>query len=167
MSSSNYITKKIVLCLYASILMFSSNMVQAVEFDISWKGASGYSMKGYFSYDDSLIGTGAIGAAHLDTFYIDVLHNGLSIGTWDFVLDGLNRTAFVFNFDTNTEKFNLGGKVFSSKGQYWNMAGTKCNGAGFQSSPSFQLVCANGAWITDSLTRVSESALVATRTITP
>ncbi len=157
--------KNIILCLFSTLLLLSSGFAQALTFDISWQGAAGYSMNGYFSYDDSLINTGSIGAVDLDTFYINVMHSSTTIGTWDFMEDGLSGTTFNFNFntDTDTEQFILGGELFSSSGQYWNMAGTTCNGAGFRSGELYQLVCAGDTWLPGSLISVEEYTLIATR----
>ena len=154
---------KIIVAICGLVFALSGSVSQALVFDLSWEGAAGYSMSGQFSYDDSLINTGSIGARDLDTFSIEVFQNGESISTWDLILDGISNTAFNFNFNTDAEMFNLGGSIFSSHGQYWNMASTTCNGAGFRSSETIQIVCADGVWRPESLTAVNSNSLQAVR----
>jgi hypothetical protein len=46
---------------------------------------------------------------------------------------------------------------------HWNMASTTCNGAGFRSSETIQMVCADGVWRLESLTTVNSDSLQAIR----
>lgn len=54
--------KNIMLGFVATLLIVAANAgsAHAIEFNFDWTGSDGYSMDGMFSYDDSLIGTGAI-----------------------------------------------------------------------------------------------------------
>ena len=54
-----------------------------VGYDSDWTGASGYTLDGMFSFDDSLLGTGAIDVTDIDTLMIEVFLNNVSQGTFD------------------------------------------------------------------------------------
>jgi len=49
------------LSLVLAVLCFSSNVHAApIDYDISWTGNNGFTLDGMFSFDDTLLGTGAI-----------------------------------------------------------------------------------------------------------
>jgi hypothetical protein len=134
---------------------------RAIGFDISWTGSNGYTMSGMFSYDDSLIGTGAIDETDLDTLMIEVFLNAASQGTWDLA-DG-SGGQLSFNFNATTEVFVIGGDVGTTSGQVWNH--TANPGVGFISGNAGQLISVNGAQI--GFIAVGSSTLTATRKVVP
>ncbi len=134
-----------------------------IAFNIDWTGADTYSMTGMFSYDDSLIGTGAIDETDIDTLMIEVFQAGLSQGTWDLA-DGLGVGAgtFNFNFDTTAETFMVGGLANGTFGQIWNFNANP--GVGFVSGTPMQAVSVDGIGLL-GLTASADLSLTATRKV--
>lgn len=147
----------------AATLAVASQPAQAISYAISWTGADGYTMAGTFSFDDALIGTGAIDETQIDGLTIEVFLSGSSLGVWDLVTDGF-IDVFNFNFDTTLETFLVGGESSSSTGQRWNMnpSGEGCIGSvGFGSGAEGQGLCVDGAFV--GAIYVKNSTLTATR----
>jgi len=136
----------------------------AISFDISWTGANGYSMTGMFSYDDSLIGTGAIDETDIDSLMIEGFLSGSSIGSWS--LPAVTPTGFNFNFDTNTQTFIIGGTSTGTSGQRWNVE-TGASGLGFNSGNPNQALALDGVYFTDSIIKTAVSTLTATPSAVP
>ena len=140
--------KNIMLGFVATILIVAANAgsAHAIAFNFDWTGSDGYSMDGMFSYDDSLIGTGATDETDLTTFMIELYLNGESLGTWDFFADGLipDSLPMNFNFDASSESFLVGGPAAGTSGQTWNTSGNCSPGFGFQSGSGSQLLCIDG-----------------------
>jgi hypothetical protein len=74
--------------LAVTLLVTLPTLSHAIAFNIDWTGANGYTMTGMFSYDDSLINSGAIDETDIDTLMIEGFLNSVSIRTWDLA-DGL------------------------------------------------------------------------------
>lgn len=138
-----------------SLCLMAPELAHAIVFNIAWTGSNGYSMTGMFSYDDSLIGTGAINETQLDTLMIEGFLGMASIGTWDLA-DGQGTGAgtFNFNFDTTTEQFLLGGNSSSGSGQLWNFFGNP--GLGFGSGNRGQLLSNNGPALNGSFLLIED-----------
>jgi hypothetical protein len=118
----------------------------AIAYDISWTGASGYSLTGQFSFNDALIGTGVIDESDLDSLTLAGFQGATAVGTWDYLVDGLSGGAFLnFNFNTTTEMFSVGGSAASPTGQQWNVSvcGVTSFGFGFFSGTT-QGLCLDG-----------------------
>lgn len=142
----------------AVIALVLSTSAKTATFDISWIGGGAYTMSGMFSYDDSLINTGAINESQIDTLTIEAFQNSVSIGTWDMA-DGSTATSpFNFNFDTTTLVFLVGGGSTSDLGQQWN-DGSGATGVGFASGNAAQLLYLDGTSISDSHIFVASSSL--------
>ncbi|MEA5509642.1 PEP-CTERM sorting domain-containing protein [Crocosphaera sp. UHCC 0190] len=131
--------------------------VHAISFNINWTGGGGYTMTGMFSYDDVLIGTGAITGSSLDSFMIEFFQNSTSLGTWQPSDGG----SFNFNFDTTTETFVLGGNTNTTTGQDW---GLSSSGFGFGSGV-VQALFQNGSPIPASATFVTNDSLTSSQVI--
>ena len=65
----------------AALVSGYATSANAIAFNIDWTGSGGYTMTGMFSYDDSLIGTGAIDENDVMSFMIEGFLNGGSVGT--------------------------------------------------------------------------------------
>jgi hypothetical protein len=142
----------------------------AIAFDIEWIGSSGYRMLGTFSYSDSLINTGPITEASLDSVSMTVYFSGFPQGTWDYVADGIAAPyIFNFNFDTTTETLLVGGTSTGDQGQDWNVTpgGVSCpaTSVGFSSGNFGQGVCVQGSFVDRSLILIGQSTLIATRSV--
>lgn len=138
----------------------------AIAYDISWAGASGYSLTGQFSFNDALIGTGPIDESDLDSLTISGFQGVTQVGAWDLV-DGLSAGAFLnFNFNTTTEMFSVGGSAASPTGQQWNVAvcGVTSFAIGFFSGTT-QGLCVGGEPV--GLILTSNSTLTATSLAVP
>ena len=130
-----------------------------IGYDLSWTGASGFSLTGMFSFDDSLLGTGSITGSSLDSFMIEGFDGGSSMGT--FV-----GTPENFNFDTTTELLAVGGNSFTSGGQRWNATGTDGVGIiGFESGSSGQSLYVSGSFHSASQISTSDSTLMVARKV--
>ena len=73
-----------------AMMVAGTGTAHAIAFDIQWSGLSNYTMTGMLSYDDALIGTGAINEDDIDALMIEVFLSGVSQGTWDLLTDGEN-----------------------------------------------------------------------------
>ena len=137
-----------------------------VNYQISWEGNSGYEMRGGFSFDQSLHGTGVIHADALESFYIEGYLNGQIIGSWNYFTNPPTGT-FNFNFDTYTDQFLTGGLSHSGTGQDWNTpsGGSDCDSFGFGSGSVAQAICVDGAFSSDSYLYLPGSTLVAVLTV--
>lgn len=138
-----------------------SGAARAATFGIAWTGSGGYTMTGQFSFDDSLLNTGAITGSSLTSLSISILLNGVALGGWNLA-DGQAPGAlpFNFNFDTTTGALLTGGVSSGAAGQQWNCG---LSGYGFASGSSGQLSCVNGA--AGGFIPVGSSTLAATRVI--
>ena len=138
----------------------------AVAFDVSWTGSAGYSLTGTLVFDDALLGTGAIDESDVTSLSIAGFHNGVTIGTWDWLLDGLSAGAsFNFNFNATTETFRTGGAAASPTGQQWNTAICASTLAfGFFSGNATQGFCLPDGSMAGMIP-VANSTLLATRRI--
>lgn len=150
--------------LIPALLAMAPIPAQAALYDISWTGASGYSLTGSFAFDDTLLGSGSIDETDLDSLIIEGFHNGGSVGSWDWLADGITAAAnFNFNFDTIGETFLTGGAAASANGQQWNTS--ICANTldfGFFSGNATQGFClADGSTI--GLILAANSTLTATR----
>lgn len=151
----------------SATLALASQPAQAISYAISWTGSGGYTMAGTFSYDDALIGTGAIDETQIDNLTIEVFLSGISQGSWDLLTDGVFG-VFNFNFDTTLENFLVGGLSGTSTGQKWNTdsSGNGCAGSvGFISGNNGQGVCVNGSFVNSIF--VGNSTLTAARIEVP
>ena len=52
-----------------------------ITYDLGWTGTSGYTMTGYFSYDDVNAGDGAIRDGEVASLFFEGFLNGASIGS--------------------------------------------------------------------------------------
>lgn len=133
----------------------------AISFDTSWTGSNDWSLSGMFSYDDSLINTGAITGNELDSLMFEVFNGNTSQGVWNL---GDPQFSLNFNFDTTTETFVVGGNSNFSTGQRWGAAGGgfPASAVGFESGGAGQ-----GVWVGSNfrgfLTPITNSTLTATR----
>jgi hypothetical protein len=111
----------ILLAVVACLGLSAPAVAVPVGYDIEWTGTGGYTMDGMFSFDDSLLGTGAIDETDIDTFVIEGFLDNVSQGTFDLA-DGLGAGAstFNFNFNTTTGLFIVGGFSHGAAGQQWN-----------------------------------------------
>ena len=164
--------RKIALCLTLLLLSFGAYSAP-VTYDISWTGLTGFSMTGSFSFDDSLLGTGAINESSLLSFNIEGFSNGTLIGSFDPFADSplLGSDIFNFNFDTTTNQFLIDGTSLATSQQWGtDISGTSCSttGFGFESDSVYQSVCFSplGGFLGQSSIPTSSSTLVATR-VTP
>jgi hypothetical protein len=139
-------TKLLALAGIAIIALASTSPAQAAieTYDISWTGTSNYSMTGVFSFDSS---AGAqVRDYEVTSLSIDVLHNGVSIGTW--TLPTNQSLSFNFNFDALTGTFDTGGNATGNNGQLWNYGDNISSGfVGFGSGENAQAVSNAGGTI--------------------
>ncbi len=142
-----------------AIALIAPGAASAITLSLSWVGSNGYSMTGSFSYADSLIGTGVIDEASIDTFMIEGFDNGSSLGTWSLADGSDSADPFNFNFDTTSLTFIVGGVSDSPSGQAWNRRAT---GIGFESGDKNQILTLDGAIIADSALSISASTLTIT-----
>jgi opacity protein-like surface antigen len=66
---------------------------EAVQYDLFWTGANGYSMTGSLAFDDSLLNTGVIDESQIDELSIDMFLNGGLLGSRSPQADGLGTYA--------------------------------------------------------------------------
>jgi hypothetical protein len=90
---------------------------EAVVFDLSWIGTSGYSLQGQLTFADSLLGTGVIHGTQIQDLTINVLLNGVSQGTASLASFD-SAIPFNLNFDTTTGQFVVGGVSLGPAGQF-------------------------------------------------
>ncbi len=91
-----------------------------ITYDFAWSGANGYTMAGWFDYDDVNAGDGAIRDGEVNSLMFEGFLNGVSVG----VSNGANLLAgFNFNFDALTGQFFQNGNSFGENGQRWNVSG--------------------------------------------
>jgi hypothetical protein len=154
-------TSGAILLLTLACVSFPSS-ARAIAFDISWTGSGGYTMSGTFSYDDSLIGTGAIDETDIDTLMITVFKDGASQGTWNLADGSGGPNPFNFNFNATTELFAVGGYHTGTAGQVWNHV---ANPVGFISGNAGQLVSVGSSQY--GYIEVGNSTLTATRQPVP
>lgn len=159
--------KNLAATICASAAVLASANAAPVTYSIAWTGSSNYSLSGSFSFDEALLGTGAITGTSLNSFAIEVFLAGVSAGTWDYFANGVapGGAVFNFNFNTTTESFAVGGSSPSANGQLWNAiagSGLGCTGrVGFISGASAQGVCIDG--LTFGSISTSQSTLTAAR----
>ena len=125
-------------------LMVVVPMAEATTQNLAWVGDNAYAMKGTFSYEHSLIGTGLIDETQINTLMIEGFQHGASVGTWHLA-DGLGGGALPFNvnFDATTNLFSVGGTTSSATGQAWNANANP--GFGFASGNAEQGLFLDGA----------------------
>ncbi len=150
-------------------LSMASQQAEAVSFDISWIGNNNYTMDGFLSYDDAKIGTGRIDETDLTGFYIEGFLSGVSLGTFDYIVNTplVNPDIFNFNFNSTTEAFYTGGISDGDHGQSWAAAPggsiATTTGFGFTSGAAWQVIL-NNTFNAGSTILVGESTLLASRT---
>ncbi len=139
--------------------------VAAATYNIDWTGNNGYSMTGLLSFDDALMDTGAIDETQISELSIDVMLNGVSLGTRSLTDDGPGSHASTFNlnFDTTVGQFIVGGHSLSISGQNWftSSGGSRCDTVGFSSGAGAQGIC-QGFWSFSSSIPIGQPTLNAT-----
>jgi len=150
-------------------LLLGAGVAQAssITYDLSWTGSGGWTMTGSFSFDSSQAGSTDLTAASLSSFQMQVFESGVSQGTWNYFVDGLQPgdLGFNFNFDAASGQFLVGGGSGGSDGQIWDTAANNCpvGFAGFASGSVSQGACANGSVLgAGNFIPVGESTLTAT-----
>ncbi len=143
--------------------LLAATAAQSADFDINWTVGGGYTLTGAFSFDDALLGTGAIDETDIDFLSFEVFDNGASIGSSSGVAGdgfaGLGGASFNFNFDATTFEFAQSGLLDAPDGQDWNFDGP---GVGFGSGTRSQSVSLNmDGGIADSLIPSSDLSLQA------
>jgi hypothetical protein len=127
--------------------------------DFEWIGSGGYSMEGYFTYDDAAAADGAIRDGEVKHLFFEAFLDGVSLAT--------NSTApslgdFNFNFDAIAGQFFLGGFSSGPAGQAWNFPFT--GGLGFASGTSSSFLIIEGSGIVG---RIAGSPLTVTSVRVP
>jgi hypothetical protein len=163
-------TKSMYLAVMAILFSPMAANADPIAYDISWTGSGGYTMTGMFSFDDSLLGTGAIDETSVLSLMIEGFLNNVSVGTFDLFGDAplLGADTFNFNFDTTLETFIVGGFSSSLTGQDWGVSvgGGSCStsGFGFSSGSGSQGICIAGTGFTGSVP-INSPTLAATRSV--
>jgi len=143
----------------------------AASYTIGWSGSFGYTMTGFFSFPDALLGSSAINQTNLTALSIQLLENGVSQGTWNYFTDGLAPSMTLnFNFDPSTGKFLIGEMSDAPNGQAWNYQseGDNCpaSGIGFVTGNAGEAACLNGNLVSGVEYEEASSTLTATRETT-
>jgi hypothetical protein len=135
-------TKSAYLTLLAILLSPMAANADLIIADFEWIGGDGYSMTGYFTYDDAAAADGAIRDGEVQNLFFEAFLGGVSVAT--------NSTApsladFNFNFNTVAGQFFLGGFSSGPSGQAWNFPFT--GGLGFASGTSSSFLIIEGSGI--------------------
>ncbi len=127
------------LALAGATLVPVAAFASPVTYDFVWSGASGYSMKGDFTFDTASAADGFIRDGEVTSLFFQGFLNGVSIGS----SSNANKLAgFNFNFDAATGQFVLNGLSTSDAGQLWNYQGS---GLGFGAGSASSELSLNGA----------------------
>ena len=135
-------TKSTYLALLAILLSPMAANADLMIVDFEWIGTGGYSMEGYFTYDDAAAADGAIRDGEVQNLFFEAFLGGVSLAT--------NSTApsladFNFNFNTVAGQFFLGGFSSGPSGQAWNFPFT--GGLGFASGTTTSFLILEGTGI--------------------
>lgn len=148
--------KIIIMALCVSLAMMGSANAALKSYDISWTGNNNYTMIGNFSFDAATAGA-TVDETELNSFFIEGLLNGSSIGSYSGSVEN-------FNFDAIAGAFMVGGGPASTSGQLWNYGET---GFGFGSGLSGQAFSLSGDHVIDSRLDVENGTLEATLSTVP
>ena len=150
--------------LATALATFSTANAALITYDIGWTGNNDWTLSGEFSIDESLLGTGAITAAHLNSMSFSLFLAGAFQAAFALDVNAI-PSGYNFNFDTNSEELLVGGLSTGPEGQRWNFLGS--TGAGFGSGVA-EVASIDGLPVSpDSSIFVSNSTLVATRQVDP
>lgn len=126
----------------ASTLAAMPARAAIVTYDFTWAGAGGYSMNGYFMYDDANAADGAIRDAEVASLFFEGFLNGASVGSNSIAP---TQAGFNFNFNSVAGEFFLGGFSNSDSGQMWNNTGSSGQlGLGFGAGSASSNLVLNG-----------------------
>ena len=131
---------KILALLAVGLLMGSGAARSAViTYDFVWTSADGYSMAGYFTFDDADAADGAITVGEVLSLFFEGFRDGVSIASNSIAP---SQSNFNFNFNAALGQFFLGGAAFGGDGQAWNTFGT--TGLGFGAGNSMSTLSLDG-----------------------
>ncbi|MFK8051646.1 MAG: PEP-CTERM sorting domain-containing protein [Woeseiaceae bacterium] len=112
--------KKLALLAAALTLPGLASAATIVTYDFNWAGSDGYSMSGYFTYDQEDAADRRIRDGEVMSIVFEGFIDGVSFGVVD---DANTVDGFNFNFNTRNGRFLTNGSAVGNRGQAWNIGG--------------------------------------------